>query len=118
MCIFICTKMQLWVLGYHQCRYSYMTQEDVKDVVANMDKNDFPMDAIWLDIDYTDGKKYFTWNPDNFSDPEEMQRNLSSTNRKLVTIIDPHFKVDDEYFVYSDAKDFLLKWSNNTIFEG
>lgn len=110
--------MQLWVLGYHQCRYSYMTQEDVKDVVANMDKNDFPMDAIWLDIDYTDGKKYFTWNPDNFSDPEEMQRNLSSTNRKLVTIIDPHFKVDDEYFVYSDAKDFLLKWSNNTIFEG
>ncbi|XP_018562583.1 neutral alpha-glucosidase C isoform X1 [Anoplophora glabripennis] len=110
---------QLWALGYHQCRYSYMTQEEVKNVVAYMDQGDFPMDAIWLDIDYTDEKKYFTWNKETFTDPEEMQRNLSSTNRKLVTIIDPHYKVDDNYPVYAGAKDDLfVKWPNGSNFEG
>ncbi|KAJ8927404.1 hypothetical protein NQ314_020184, partial [Rhamnusium bicolor] len=110
---------QLWTLGYHQCRYSYQTQEDVKEVVANMDKYDFPLDAVWLDIDYTNGKRYFTWNPDNFSDPNEMQANLSSTNRKLVTIIDPHIKVDDNYNVYAGAKEnYFVKWANGSNFEG
>ncbi|KAJ8921961.1 hypothetical protein NQ315_008595 [Exocentrus adspersus] len=99
---------QLWTLGYHQCRYSYQSQEDVKDVVANMDNHDFPMDAIWLDIDYTNEKRYFTWNPETFSDPIEMQQNLSASNRKLVTIIDPHYKVDDDYPVYAGGKENLF----------
>ncbi|XP_074025616.1 neutral alpha-glucosidase C [Leptinotarsa decemlineata] len=110
---------QLWTLGYHQCRWSYYTQEQVKEVVALMDTHNFPMDAIWLDIDHTDGKRYFTWNPQNFSDPEEMQRNLSSTNRKLVTISDPHIKVDMNYSVYAGAKEkFFVKWENGSDFEG
>ncbi|XP_018562576.1 neutral alpha-glucosidase C isoform X2 [Anoplophora glabripennis] len=109
---------QLWTLGYHQCRWSYMTQEDVKDVVANMVTNDFPMDAIWLDIDYTEGKRYFTWNPDNFSDPIEMQKNISYSGKKLVTILDPHIKVDEDYPVYVGAKDYFVKWANGTNFQG
>ncbi|CAG9823718.1 unnamed protein product [Phaedon cochleariae] len=110
---------QLWTLGYHQCRWSYYTQEDVKKVVATMDANDFPMDAIWLDIDYTDGKRYFTWQPDNYSDPIELQRNLSSSNRKLVTILDPHIKVDENYSVYAQAKGkHFVKWANGSDFQG
>ncbi|KAJ8949565.1 hypothetical protein NQ318_016196, partial [Aromia moschata] len=110
---------QLWTLGYHQCRWSYNSQEDVKYVVAEMDNHDFPMDAIWLDIDYTDEKRYFTWNPESFSDPIEMQKNLSTTNRKLVTILDPHIKVDDNYPVYAGAKGkYFVKWANGSDFEG
>ncbi|RZC33109.1 Glyco hydro 31 and/or Gal mutarotas 2 domain containing protein, partial [Asbolus verrucosus] len=45
---------QLWALGYHQCRYSYDSQDLVKEVIANFDSHDFQMDVIWLDIDYTD----------------------------------------------------------------
>ncbi|CAG9840095.1 unnamed protein product [Diabrotica balteata] len=33
---------QIWALGYHQCRFSYKSQDDVKDVVARLDENDFP----------------------------------------------------------------------------
>ncbi|CAH1986079.1 unnamed protein product [Acanthoscelides obtectus] len=95
---------QLWTLGYHQCRYSYKTQDEVKEVVSTMEQNDFPMDAIWLDIDYTDGKRYFTWNPDTFSDPIGMQEYLASMDKRLVTIIDPHFMVDENYPVYVGAK--------------
>lgn len=113
-------KFKLWTLGFHQSRYSYNDQEDVKTVIKLMDDNDFPVDAIWLDIDYTDDKKYFTWNPDTFSDPVEMQANLSSTNRKLVVIIDPHYKVDDEYLVYANAKNkkYFINKPDGTQFEG
>ncbi|KAJ8927406.1 hypothetical protein NQ314_020186 [Rhamnusium bicolor] len=100
-------------------RWSYYSQEDVKYVVARMDVHDFPLDAIWLDIDYTDEKKYFTWNPETFNDPIEMQKNLSASLRKLVTILDPHIKVDGSYPVYTGAeKDYFVKWSNGSNFEG
>lgn len=110
----------MWTLGYHQCRWNYDNESDVKNVIANLDNNDFPVDVIWLDIEYTDGKRYFTWNLNAFSDPIEMQQNISSTDRKLVTIIDPHIKVDENYEVYTGAleKDFFVKYPNGTVFEG
>lgn len=111
---------KLWTLGYHQSRYTYDNQEDVKDVIANFDIHNFPVDSIWLDIDYTDGKRYFTWNPDTFSDPIEMQANLSSTNRKLVVIVDPHVKIDEDYWVYSEAlkQGFFVNNSDGSVYEG
>lgn len=110
----------MWALGYHQCRYSYLTQEEAAGVIAKMDENNFPMDAIWLDIDYTDAKKYFTWNPKNYSNPIELQRTIASTNRKLVTIIDPHIKVENGYSVYDGAKGkyFVKDQSGNNDFQG
>ncbi|RZC39970.1 neutral alpha-glucosidase C-like [Asbolus verrucosus] len=111
---------QLWTLGYHQCRWNYNSQEDVKDVVANFTKYNFPLDVIWLDIEYTDGKKYFTWDPNTFSDPIEMQQNISATNKRLVTIIDPHIKVEEGYGVYEGAleKNLFIRTSNGSNFQG
>ena len=38
-----------------------------KDYVINkFDELKIPYDCIWIDIDHTDDKKYFTWNPTNF----------------------------------------------------
>jgi alpha 1,3-glucosidase len=70
-------------LGYHQCRWNYVSQEDVKDVDRNFDKFDIPYDVIWLDIEYTDGKKYFTWDPLAFKDPSSMLDNLKKRERKV-----------------------------------
>lgn len=49
-----------------------------------------------------------------------MQQNLSSTNRKLVTIIDPHIKVDSDYPVYQGAADrnLFVKNADGSNFEG
>ncbi|KAI4458322.1 alpha-glucosidase [Holotrichia oblita] len=111
---------QYYNLGYHQSRYSYMSQEDVETVVDEFDNNDFPMDAIWLDIDYTDGYRYFTWNYETFPDPIGMQEYVASTGRKMVAISDPHIKVDPEYFVYSEGLegDYFVKTSDDNVFEG
>lgn len=43
---------QMFAIGHHQCRWNYLSQEDVLEVSANFDKYDIPMDVIWLDIEY------------------------------------------------------------------
>ena len=63
-----------------------------------------PCDSIWLDIEYTNEKRFFTWDLEKFPEPRKMLDKLINDGRKLVTIIDPHTKTDEEYFVYQDMK--------------
>jgi hypothetical protein len=49
------------------------------------------------DIEHTNGKRYFTWDSRTFPTPIEMQKSLSAHGRKMVTIVDPHIKRDDQY---------------------
>ena len=48
---------QYFALGYHQCRWNYRDEADVKAVDTSMDLYDIPYDVIWLDIEHTDGKR-------------------------------------------------------------
>lgn len=107
-------------MGYHQSRWNYNDQDDVVTVVENFDKSDFPVDFIWLDIEYTDGKKYFTWDPIKFSNPESMINNLTATGRKLIVIIDPHIKRESGYFLHEDAlnNDYYVKTKDGNVYEG
>uniref|UniRef100_A0A914X4X0 Glucosidase II subunit alpha n=1 Tax=Plectus sambesii TaxID=2011161 RepID=A0A914X4X0_9BILA len=110
----------MWSIAYHQCRWNYNDMEDVASVHASFDEHDIPMDVIWLDIEHTDGKRYFTWDPVKFSDPKAMIDGLAQKHRKMVTIIDPHLKKDDGYHVYKDAKDYgyFVKDRDGNDFEG
>ena len=80
-------------LGYHQCKWNYRDEADVAEVNAKFDEHDIPADVIWLDIEHTDGKRYFTWDPVKFATSTDMINNVASVGRKMVTIIDPHIKV-------------------------
>lgn len=86
----------IFSLGYHQSRWNYNDQNDVLDVSTHLDEEQMPCDAIWLDIEYTDSKKYFTWDPHAFPNPEQMAATLNKTGRNLVVIIDPHLKTGYE----------------------
>ncbi|XP_056636238.1 neutral alpha-glucosidase AB-like [Diorhabda sublineata] len=106
---------QIWALGYHQCRFSYKSQDDVKTVAALLDANNFPWDAIWLDGDHTDDYRWFHWNSTTYTDPVELQQNISATGRVCVSISDPHIKVEDTYDVYAGAKrKYFVKWANGS----
>ena len=52
---------QYFALGYHQCRWNYKDEQDVDTVDTTFDKYDIPYDVIWLDIEHTDGKRYFSY---------------------------------------------------------
>jgi alpha 1,3-glucosidase len=98
-----CAVQMLWGADETQCRWNYRDEADVKAVDAGFDTHGIPYDVLWLDIEHTDGKKYFTWDATLFPTPADMQRALAAHGRKMVTIIDPHIKRDSGYFVHSDA---------------
>ncbi|HEY1023673.1 MAG TPA: TIM-barrel domain-containing protein [Sphingobacteriaceae bacterium] len=93
-----------WALGFHQCRWSYYPEDKVKTIARNFRERKIPCDAIYLDIDYMDGYRCFTWNKRYFPDPKRMIKELADTGFKTVVIIDPGIKVDENYWVYKEGK--------------
>ena len=65
-----------------------------------MTEHKVPCDAVWLDIEYSDEKRYFTWDQKQFQNPRLMLEKIVEHGRRLVTIVDPHVKHDEEYFIY------------------
>ncbi|XP_051929515.1 neutral alpha-glucosidase AB isoform X1 [Hippocampus zosterae] len=110
----------LAALAYHQCRWNYNDQEDVLSVDAGFDEHDIPYDFIWLDIEHTDGKRYFTWDTNKFPTPKEMLQGLMDKKRKMVTIVDPHIKVDSSYKIHNEIKSqgFYTKNKDGGDYEG
>lgn len=111
---------QEFAIAYHQCRWNYVTDEDVMDVDRKFDKSKIPYDVIWLDIEYTEGKKYFTWDPMTFGDSLGMLKQLDEHERKLVAIIDPHIKNEGNYPVVDElkSKDLAVHNKDGNIYEG
>ena len=95
----------MFALGYHQCRWNYRDEKDVKEVDEGFDEHDIPYDVLWLDIEHTDGKLYMTWDKGPFPTPKRMIEDVASRGRKMVTIVDPHVKIDDAYPIYKEAND-------------
>ncbi|XP_028848471.1 neutral alpha-glucosidase C [Denticeps clupeoides] len=110
----------LFSLGYHQCRWNYEDEADVKSVDAGFDLHNIPYDVIWLDIEHTDGKRYFTWDPKRFPSPVGLQKHIAEKKRKLVVISDPHIKVDPSWPFYCEAKDggHFVRDRNGTVYTG
>ncbi|GFR40498.1 hypothetical protein Agub_g1066 [Astrephomene gubernaculifera] len=111
---------QLFSLGYHQCRWNYKDEADVKAVDAGFDTHDIPYDVLWLDIEHTNGKRYLTWDSSLFPSPAPMQLDLASRGRRMVTIVDPHVKRDPGYYVFAEAEaaGHYVKNKYNTDFDG
>lgn len=93
----------LFSLGYHQCRWNYRDERDLLQVHEAFDEHRMPVDVLWLDIEHTDGKRYFTWDRSLFPQPLRMQEQLAAKGRRLVTIVDPHLKQDDQWAVYREV---------------
>ncbi|XP_014818112.1 PREDICTED: neutral alpha-glucosidase AB, partial [Calidris pugnax] len=89
----------LFALGYHQSRWNYNDEEDVAAVERGFEEHAVPCDVLWLDIEHADGKRYFTWDPSKFPQPRAMLERLAAKKRKMVSIVDPHIKVDNGYRV-------------------
>ncbi|KAL6012302.1 putative glucan 1,3-alpha-glucosidase [Asimina triloba] len=111
---------QLFATAYHQCRWNYRDEEDVYGVDSKFDEYDIPYDVLWLDIEHTDGKKYFTWDRVLFPNPVEMQNKLAAKGRHMVTIVDPHIKRDDSFFVHKEAtaKGYYVKDASGKDYDG
>jgi len=110
----------LWALGFHQCKWSYYPEANVKAITKKFRDLKIPCDAIYLDIDYMDGFRCFTWNKEYFPDPKRMVKELLDDGFKTVAIIDPGIKIDQEYSVFKEAldKDYFCKRADGPYMKG
>ena len=109
-----------WALGYHQCRWSYNPDSKVREIAGEFRKRKIPCDVLWMDIDYMDGFRVFTFDKAQFPDPKKLNDDLRAQGFHSTWMIDPGVKVDPNYFVYqSGAKDdVFVKTADGKEFTG
>ncbi len=109
-----------WALGYQQSRWSYTPDAKVRQIARTFRQKRIPCDVIYLDIDYMEGYRVFTWNEQNFPRPAELLADLARDGFKVVPIIDPGIKVDTAYRAYRTGmqEDVFLKYPSGDIFLG
>ncbi|KAJ0020657.1 hypothetical protein Pint_31284 [Pistacia integerrima] len=109
-----------WSLGYHQCRWSYDSDKRVLEVSKTFREKGIPCDVIWMDIDYMDGFRCFTFDKERFSDPKSLVKDLHHIGFKAIWMLDPGIKHEDGYFVYDTGakSDVWIKKADGTPFVG
>ncbi|WP_111707522.1 glycoside hydrolase family 31 protein [Lutibacter citreus] len=110
----------LWALGFHQCKWSYYPESNVKEITTKFRELKIPCDAIYLDIDYMEGFRCFTWNKKYFPDPKRMVKELADDGFKTIAIIDPGIKIDNDYDVFKEGleKDYFCKRADGPYMKG
>lgn len=110
----------VWSLGYHQSRWGYKSEADIREVVAGFDANQLPLSAIHLDIDYMDGYRVFSVDQERFPNLKNLSKDLDQKGIKLVPIIDPAVKKDPAYPLYQQGveKITFCRLPNGKIMHG
>ena len=117
-------KMELppkWALGYQQSKWSYYPESTVRSLANTFRNKQIPCDVIYLDIDYMNGYRVFTWNKERFPEPEKMLSDLKMQGFKVVTIIDPGVKADtDNYSVAKEGlnQNLFVKYPDGEFYQG
>ena len=110
----------LWALGYHQCRWYPYTQKTLLGLGAKFRRKRIPCDVLWMDIDYMNGYRVFTWNRKTFPNARGMLRQLRRAGFRAITIIDPGVKAEPGYAVFDEGhrKNLFCKAGNGQTYIG
>ncbi|CAN6918313.1 unnamed protein product [Brassica oleracea] len=92
-----------WALGYHQCRWSYMSDKRVAEIAQTFRDKKIPSDVIWMDIDYMDGFRCFTFDKERFPDPSALAKHLHNNGFKAIWMLDPGIKQEEGFDVYDSG---------------
>ncbi len=109
-----------WALGYHQSRYSYETDAEVRELVRAFQEKNIPLDAVYLDIHYMNGYRVFTFDRERFPDPAGLIADLRAQGIRVIPIVDPGVKADPEYGVFREgaAGGMFCGFADGSLFYG
>ncbi len=93
----------MWALGFHQCRWSYYPDTRVRELANDFRSKKIPCDAIYLDIDYMDEYKCFTWSKQYFPEMKKLVSDLKADGFSTVVMIDPGIYAKNGYDVYDSG---------------
>lgn len=118
-----------WALGNLQSRMSYSSEAETRHIVDEMLKEDFPLDAIIIDLDWfgkftgdmpsTNLMGNLSWDPDNWINPGQMIKDFAGKGVKTILVTEPYVVAESSNFDYvcknglaatdSAGKPFLIK---------
>jgi alpha-glucosidase len=109
-----------WALGYQQSRWSYTPASEVLRIARTFREKRIPADVLYLDIDYMDGYRVFTWDSTRFPDPGGLLRDLDRLGFKVVPIIDPGVKEDTTYRIAREglAGGHFVRYPDHSLYVG
>jgi alpha-glucosidase len=110
----------LWSLGYQQCRFSYIPEARIKSVADTFRLKNIPCDVIWMDIDYMDRFKIFTFDKIKIPDPKGVNDYLHKKGFHSIWMIDPGVKKEKNYFVSESGTkgNLWVQTADRKIFHG
>ncbi|RYZ37786.1 MAG: alpha-glucosidase [Myxococcaceae bacterium] len=110
----------LWSLGAQQSRWGYENANDIRGVIQGYRQRGLPLDVVYLDIDYMDGYKVFTWDPARYPDPAGLVREVAAEGVRLVPIVDPALKQEEGWAPYEEARarDHLVRYDRGGVLVG
>jgi len=94
-----------WAFGFGQSRWSYMNENEVREIADRYREKHIPLDSIYLDIDYMERYKDFTVNKETFPEFQKFAEEMKSRHIHLVPIIDAGIKKEEGYPVYEEGKE-------------
>ncbi len=104
-----------WSIGHGISRYSYYPSEIALNIIKDY-KNIMPVDSIYLDIHYMDGYRLFTWDKERYGDGSEFIKRAHDQDIKIVTIIDPSIKLDQNYDVFKQGIGNYIENDDSSIY--
>lgn len=104
-----------WAIGHTISRYSYYPEKEALNI-ARRYKQITKVDAMYMDIHYMDGYRIFKWDKERFRDGSEFLREMHEMGIKVVTIVDPSIKADQNYDVFIRGMGSYVFKSNGDIY--
>lgn len=110
-----------WAMGYHQSRHSYFSQQRVLDVARDMRTNDFPCDAIYLDIGSQNNYLGGVPSSDSSAQPGQFTFNTTYTNvpalvatvdslgMRLIPLVEPLLTTNDPLYAVAFSNLYFIK---------
>jgi alpha-glucosidase len=112
----------LWMLGYQNCRYKYPNIDHVEQVVSLHKQHNIPLETQWIDIDYMDAWRDFTFDPVNFPQERMLQfsNSLHANAQKFVVMVDPAIAIDPNYQPYTRGQELnvFIQNSDGSEYQG
>lgn len=104
-----------WAIGHTISRYTYYPENQLREIIDRYEGTT-KVEAVYLDIDYMDNYRLFTWNREKFSD--KALQNLHNKGIRVVTIVNPSVKLDQNFEFFAKGLGHYMEKANGDMYTG
>ncbi len=104
-----------WAIGHTISRYSYYPENEALNI-AKRYREITRVDAMYMDIHHMDGYRLFKWDRERFGDGSEFLKKMHGLGIRVITIVDPSIKADQNYDVFLRGMGSYVSKSNGDIY--